>query len=122
MQNRYCTFPTGAKILIVEDESIIAWDVEQIFRDRGVREVLVAPSLRQARISLAEHPDIGLVLIDLKLGDGSGTDLIDDLAAKGIPAIVTTGYDYQSGGRVPVVSKPYAAETLVATALNAIKA
>jgi DNA-binding NtrC family response regulator len=121
MDTQRGTFPAGTKILVVEDESIIAWDVEQIFRDLGAREILVAPSLRLARAHLAAHPDIGLVLIDLKLEDGSGAGLIDEAAAKGIPAVVTTGYDYCGGGRVPVVSKPYAAETLVAAALNAIK-
>ena len=121
MKNGHGTFPVGTKILIVEDESIIAWDIEQIFRDHGVCEILVAPSLRRARMFLAEHAGIGLVLIDLKLGDGSGADLIYDVAAKGIPAIVSTGSDYPDSWRIPVISKPYTTETLIAAAVSAIK-
>jgi DNA-binding NtrC family response regulator len=115
------TFPAAIKILVVEDESIIAWDVEQSLRDRGAGLVLVAPSLRQARLILAEHSDIGLALVDIKLEDGSGADLIDDLILRGVPAIVTTGYDFGGDGRVPVVTKPYAIETLLAVAIKSVK-
>ncbi|MFN0190993.1 MAG: response regulator [Aestuariivirga sp.] len=114
--------PEGTKILVVEDESIIAWDVEQLLRDCGARDVLVAPSLRQARTFLAEHPDVGLILIDLKLEGGSGTDLIPLAQEQGIPVIITTGYDYHGGGHFPVVSKPYSTDDLISAILDAMKA
>ena len=48
-------FQPDAVILIVEDELIIAWDVEQAFRDSGVTNVLVASSLKLACLLLSSH-------------------------------------------------------------------
>ncbi len=122
MKQQCDIFPAGLTILVVEDESIIAWDVEQLLRDHGASEVLIAPSLKKARAFLAGHDGIGLVIVDLKLEDGNGGDLIEETAAKGIPTIITTGYDSFTGGGIPVISKPYGAKTLITAVLCAIKA
>ena len=114
-------FPENAKILIVEDEQIIAWDVESLLRDHGVLRILVASSLQQAREHLAQHNDINLALLDLKLGDGSGLELISSLQQRNIPIVITTGYPVPDAGKIPVLYKPCSPGHLIAMALEAIQ-
>ena len=57
--------------------------------------------------------EIAAAIIDLKLEDGSGTELIAELMSRKIPMIITTGYDYVGDGSVPVVYKPYSADDIV---------
>jgi DNA-binding NtrC family response regulator len=105
------------KILIAEDENMLAWELEELLREFGDPRIFCSPSLRGARETLAAHPDIALVLLDLKLQDGSGEELIVELTAKGIPLIVVTGYSPSESYGVPTLTKPYATAALVG-ALN----
>lgn len=113
-------FPLDITILIVEDESIVAWDVEQLFRDYGVKNILSAQTLGQAKEFLIQHHDIAVVLLDLKLNDGLGSDLIDELTGRSIPIVITTGYFGHEDHRFPVLFKPYSSMVLLETVLDAI--
>lgn len=57
-----------ARILIVEDEMLVAFAVEMVLEDLGHRVVGIAPDLTTA-MALAEQP-IELALVDLNLRDG----------------------------------------------------
>lgn len=113
-------FPPGTVMLIVEDENIVAWDIELVFQKLGVAEIHCAPNVTQARLLLNRHPAISIVLLDLRLGDESGAVLIDDLVAMGAAIVLTTGLDDDSGHKFPVVMKPYDYERLVHTVLEAV--
>lgn len=115
------SFPPDLKVLVVEDESIIALDVEQMLHDHGVRHVYLAASLKQARRLLATSPGIGLAVVDIKLEDGSGMELIAEFTGKGIPVIMATGYDVQDAGSIQVLSKPYSAQVLIRAAFKALE-
>src|SRR3546814_3752963 len=61
---------TCAKVLIIEDEPIIAMDLETIVRDLGHEVTAVAVTRDEAvREAMAERP--GLVLADIQLADDS---------------------------------------------------
>lgn len=68
------------KALIVDDHALIRDALRgvlaELASDVGVVE---AAGVRAARASMAEHEDIGLVLLDLYLPDGSGFDLLAEL-------------------------------------------
>src|SRR3546814_13370803 len=61
---------TRAKVLIIEDEPIIAMDIETIVRDLGHEVTAIAVTREDAvREDMAERP--GLVLADIQLADDS---------------------------------------------------
>lgn len=71
MASRTASIRTGpAKILIVEDEFLIAMECERILADAGHEVVGTAADERQA-LSLAERSRPDLVLMDLRLARGS---------------------------------------------------
>ena len=82
-----------ANILLVEDEEHYAYVVSRYFETRnGEFNITVAESIKAARDRLKEsRPD--LIITDLKLPDGNGTELLYDSSIKNeIPIVVVTGW------------------------------
>jgi CheY-like chemotaxis protein len=77
-------------VLLVEDEHLIALDVEQHLRKAGAR-VITAAHLDTA-LSMAEHPDLSGAVIDLSLGAESAAPIFRRLAHRNLPFVVHTGY------------------------------
>ncbi len=78
------------KILIVEDEVLFARAVLKRLQKAGF-ECEHAETLQDARAVVKQFsPD--LVLLDMRLPDGNGMDLLPELAASGITVIVMTAY------------------------------
>src|SRR5215218_8741898 len=103
----------GLKVLLVEDDALVAFDVEGILRELGCAIVFVAPSVREALVALrTERPDAALR--DLRLKDGRVTPVAQALATAGVPFAMVTGYDTDAFEEEPVlrgalyVGKPYA--------------
>jgi DNA-binding NtrC family response regulator len=109
------------KVLIAEDESLLAWEMEEALSALGDPQIFWSPSLQGARQILSAHSDIALVLLDLKLQDGSGEELIDELTEKGIPLVIVTGYSPSKTGSFAVLIKPYPSEALI-SAVTAVLA
>ncbi len=108
----------GLKVLIVEDEKILALDLESLLTDHGASEILLAGSVREARKILSQHADIAFVLLDLKLPDGCGTEVSAEIDAVGIPSVITTGYSDYVSDSTPVIYKPYSEDKLLMTILS----
>jgi DNA-binding NtrC family response regulator len=109
-------------VLIIEDEKLVAWDIEQILRENGYCDIVHAASLNGTRDlmqSSAHH--IGLAILDLKLEDGDATDLIDEFSACGIAVVVITGYSGFTHARVPVIHKPFETKKLLEAVLASLK-
>ena len=102
-----CRLPEHAKILVVEDEALIALDLEMLLLDGGAAEVIVALSLQAANVELTRRSDINLILVDLHLRDGSGLDLVPTARSRNIPIILTTGDGNIKSEGVPHIGKPY---------------
>lgn len=83
-------------VLIVEDEYIIANDLELILRQAGYLVLGVADSVPEARVLLSrQRPD--MVLLDIYLrGEQTGIDLAGDLEEMGIPFIYISANDSKS--------------------------
>jgi DNA-binding response OmpR family regulator len=102
----------GAKVLVLEDETLVSMMVEDMLLDLGC--VVVGPfaKLDQALAFLAS-PDnaIDAALLDVNLGGVRSFPMAEALAGKGVPFVFTTGYD-ESGlpdvwrGR-PTLRKPF---------------
>ena len=100
---------TIRRIMVVEDEPLVAFDNEHLLGDAGYEVVATVDSLADATRVIDEEP-LDLVLTDIKLnGDGDGTDVARAAAAKGIPVLFVTGncpIHAQSLG-VGCLAKPY---------------
>lgn len=105
-------------VLIIEDEPLIAMELEQIVRDLGHRVAGIATT-HEGAIAAFEETDAGLVLADIQLADGSsGIDAVQDiLAIAPVPAIFITAFPERllTGGRVEptfLISKPFRENTV----------
>ena len=79
-------------ILIVDDEKLMRWTLRQKLTDWNY-EVVEAESGRDGLVRAEEEtPD--LVLLDVKLPDVKGTDLLEELKKKwpDLPVIMITAY------------------------------
>ena len=95
-------------VLLVEDEPLIALDVEQQLRKAGAR-VITAAHLDTA-LSMTGHPDLSGAVIDLCLGTETATPIFRRLAHRNLPFVVHTGYATDALQRdwpsVPIIQKP----------------
>ncbi|MFC1673233.1 response regulator [Pseudomonadota bacterium] len=89
---------TAKRVLIVEDQGIIALDEEQIMRDLGYEVVGIAISGEQAvRIATETKPDV--VLMDIKLaGEMDGREAAAKIQQNlNIPVVFVTAYGVTEG-------------------------
>ncbi|GJE27751.1 Phyllosphere-induced regulator PhyR [Methylobacterium organophilum] len=99
----------SARILIVEDEMLVAADMEATIEDLGHVCTGIAPDLQAATALAAADPDIALV--DLNLRDGAtGAEIGAMLSRRGIAVIFVTANPRMLGNGVPgtlgVITKP----------------
>lgn len=82
------------KILIIEDEPLVAKDLQNTLRQlEPTAEILdVLSSVEAARKWLREKPAPDLILSDIQLSDGISFEIYEDLHLK-CPIIFTTAYD-----------------------------
>jgi DNA-binding NtrC family response regulator len=115
-------------ILIIDDEKTIRWSLSEALQESGY-EVCDAASARSGLQMLADRsPD--LVLLDMKLPDGSGTDVLRAIKGEdaSTPVIMMTAYgevetavESMKGGAYDFVLKPYEIEKLKVTIANALE-
>lgn len=68
------------KILLVDDHVLIREAMRSVLRELdGAGSVIEAGSAGEARALLERNPDISLVLLDLRLPDGDGLDVLTEL-------------------------------------------
>ena len=102
------------RIVIVEDEPLVAFDNEHMLGDAGYEVVATVDNLADVTRLIAEEP-IDLILCDIQLrGDGDGMDVARAAAAKNVPVLFVSGncpVDAQTLG-VGCLAKPYSEKTL----------
>jgi two-component system, response regulator PdtaR len=122
--------PSGAQLLIVEDDKDLAEALGMNLRARGYL-VRVAYTLAEARAAIAESSPT-VAIVDVVLPDGNGIHLIRELMsqvgeASGVPVVLMTGiatFDSEelkrlAPGGIQFLTKPFAPDALV-QALNTL--
>jgi DNA-binding response OmpR family regulator len=110
-----------SRILIVEDEPLVAFDNEYQLGEFGYAVVATVDTLADALRAIDEE-EIDLVLSDIKLnGDGDGMDVARAAGAKGVPVLFVTGNcpDEARSLGIGCLAKPYTNKMLKA-ALDAV--
>jgi CheY-like chemotaxis protein len=100
----------GWRILVVEDDGLIAMAIEEILEELG--HTVIGP-IRAVEAALAaiETEAIDVALLDINLGNGTTSfPVAEALSYRGVPFAFLTGYgeadlNGRFGGR-PVISKP----------------
>lgn len=111
------------RILVVEDEALVAMLVEDVLRQYGY--TIVGPASRVAQaLGLAAGEAIDAAILDVNVAGETVFPVADRLAERGIPIVFLTGYGasglpprYQ---RHTVLDKPIEAEKLAAAVAAAV--
>lgn len=115
----------GLRVLLLEDEFLIALDVEQICQDEGCAEIQTYRDISAIDDAVLSSKNIDVAIIDVMMGDGMTLPLAQAFQARGLPFVFATGLSrteatFQDFPNVPVVTKPYASHQLIAAMQAAI--
>ncbi|HEX9931649.1 MAG TPA: response regulator [Allosphingosinicella sp.] len=111
-----------SRILIVEDEPLVAFDNEHSLAEAGYEVVGTVDNLEAARALIDSDEQIDLVLTDIALsGEGDGTDVARIAAEKGVRVLFVTGFCPEEAQSLAVgcLTKPFTDKVLKA-ALDAL--
>jgi CheY-like chemotaxis protein len=102
------------RILLVEDEPMIAFALEDMVLELGYEVVGPAYRLFEA-LELAAHEHFDGAVLDVNLNEQQSFPVADLLHRRGIPFLFATGYA-EGGvgwtGEAPVIAKPYGRDQL----------
>lgn len=103
------------RILIVEDEPLVAFDNENILGDCGYEIVATVDDFDEA-LAILEIETVDLVLSDVRLrSERTGLDLARHAKGKGIPTLFATGQKHEGAAEhaVGCLIKPYSERQLI---------
>lgn len=109
---------TSRNALIVEDNIIIAMAAEDLLSELGFPRCTIAANNLEAQRAI-EDQDIGFAMLDISLGEETSEPIACLLKDRAIPFVFATGYgespfDMGRFGDVPMLSKPYSEDELLA--------
>ena len=116
----------GRRILVVEDEPLIAMLVEEMLTDLGCVVTEVARTVEEGlRLAASGEGAIDAAILDVNLGEQQVYPVADALGQLGLPFIFATGYGIDGlsprYAAHPVIAKPFrrpVLEQLLRTALS----
>ncbi|EFL87757.1 response regulator [Ahrensia sp. R2A130] len=116
----------ATSILIIEDEPLIAMDIEQLVTDIGHEVTGIARTHTEAVAEIAKRKP-GMILADIQLADGSsGIDAVNEILDRiNVPVIFITAYPERllTGERPEpafLITKPFRPETVKAVISQAL--
>lgn len=116
----------ASDVLIIEDEPIIAMDIEALVEGLGHRVTGIARTHAEAVAAVAAHPP-GLVLADIQLADGSsGLDAVNEILTRiEVPVVFITAYPERllTGERPEpafLITKPFSVDVVRAVISQAL--
>jgi CheY-like chemotaxis protein len=103
----------GARVLIVEDEIVVALFLEDLLAEFGYEVAGIVSHLDDA---MARPCDYDFAVLDVHLNGRNVFDFADRLAARGMPFVFTTGYGARGIPERhcarPVLQKPFRPDDL----------
>lgn len=104
----------GTNVLVVEDESLVLFNLEDILTELGC--IIVGPAMRldQAQRLVESAPEVDVAVLDVNLGGQPVFSVAAALKARGVRIVFATGYGREGlpeeWREFPVLLKPYTAE------------
>ena len=111
----------GLRVLVVEDDMLIALDIEQTLQNFGC--VVVGPVGKlDAAMRMAESETLDAAILDVNIRGGSVFPVGERLRARGVPFALASGYgDWalpEAFRNQPRLTKPFTAHELEAQVLS----
>jgi DNA-binding response OmpR family regulator len=104
------------RVLVVEDEALLALEISEYLAGAGFQVVGPAASVAKA-LKLIIHPGCDMAILDVNLGSEHSEPIALALKARSIPFVVVSGnsLDHLPSGfsGAPSVSKPVSPSTLL---------
>lgn len=114
----------GISVFVVEDEALVAMNLEDMLRDLGCSVLGPAMRLEQAERMLVEGLSCDAAILDVNLGGQTIFAFAEKLKARGIPLVFATGYGHeglpQEWRGEHVLQKPYTAEEVATNLASAV--
>jgi CheY-like chemotaxis protein len=114
---------SGMTVLVVEDDFIVAYDMQMMLEEQGARVLGPAASLAEAQALLAsERPTVAV--LDVNLGGEYVFPLAEELQAKDVPFLFATAYADddrlfpQAARSAPRLAKPVLPNALIGQLLR----
>jgi CheY-like chemotaxis protein len=110
-----CLTLSQKRILIVEDESLVAMMIEDMVIELGHTVAGIAARLKEG-LQMAEQGEIDFAILDMSLNGERSLPIAEALDARGVPYVFATGYG--AGGvdgahrQALTLSKPFGIEDL----------
>ncbi|MCQ8783936.1 response regulator [Mangrovibrevibacter kandeliae] len=100
----------GLRVLVVEDESLVAMQLEDMLLDLGC--AVVGPAMRLSRaLEMAAEAGIDIAILDVNLGGERVYPVAQMIRDRKIPIVFATGYGRAGVDAVwhdcPILQKPY---------------
>lgn len=116
---------SGLKVLIVEDEALVAMHIEDTLRDLGCQPVAIAATRAEA-LRQVKRFAFDAVLLDINLNGEESFPVAEQLLSRRIPFIFSTGYSAATIparlASAPALQKPFLAADLAAALSRALAA
>lgn len=112
----------GLRVLVVEDEALLAMDLEDMLLDVGALVVGPAGSLERG-LALADAEPVDVAILDVNLNGARSFPIAERLRARETPFIFATGYAQEAPAAqidAPVVEKPYDARRILSALISAL--
>lgn len=115
----------GLRIFVVEDEALVAMNLEMILEDLGCHVVGPAMRLERAEEMVREGIAADAAILDVNLGGREVFPVAENLAEAGMALVFATGYGLSGipdtwHGR-PILQKPYTQEDVAACLTRALE-
>jgi CheY-like chemotaxis protein len=118
----------GKRCFVLDDEFLIALDIQQILERAGASHVASVASATEAIQVLSREPKFDLAVLDVKLGgvERNSLDVAALLHTQGVPFVFLTGMraddvHAKKFPNAPVIEKPYDATALLRAVQHALE-
>lgn len=109
---------SGLSVFVIEDESLVLVNLEDMLEELGCSLVGPAMRLDQADAMLNEACAADVAVLDVNIGGHPVFPFAEKLAARGVPLVLATGYGRdglpEAWRDVTVLAKPYTFDDLAA--------
>ena len=115
----------GARVLLVEDEALIAMSIEELCKEHGAEDVVTVTSFNALNPDVLETGRISTAILDIKISDNWTNEFAHLLQSRRIPFIFATGYAanhqvFEPINGITIIEKPYKDSDLIQALAQAI--